>query len=67
MESHRKRLREAFGNTMSDEFVDVLLGKLAEALRPGLGRADIWHLNKETEITTIKLRHTATRFEATWL
>jgi hypothetical protein len=36
LESHRKRLREAFGNTMSDEFVDVLLGKLAEALRPGL-------------------------------
>jgi hypothetical protein len=35
LESHRKRLREAFGNTMSDEFVDVLLGKLAEALRPG--------------------------------
>jgi hypothetical protein len=25
----------AFGNTLSDEFVDVLLGKLAEALRPG--------------------------------
>ena len=35
LESHRKRLREAFGNTMSDEFVDVLLGKLVEALRPG--------------------------------
>jgi hypothetical protein len=35
LESHRKRLREAFGNTMSDEFVNVLLGKLAEALRPG--------------------------------
>ena len=35
LENHRKRLREAFGNTMSDEFVDVLLGKLAEALRPG--------------------------------
>ena len=34
LESHRKRLREAFGNTMSDEFVDVLLGKLVEALRP---------------------------------
>jgi hypothetical protein len=33
--SHRKRLREAFG-TMSDEFVDVILGKLVEALRPGL-------------------------------
>jgi hypothetical protein len=28
-------LREAFGNTLSDEFVDVALGKLVEALRPG--------------------------------
>jgi hypothetical protein len=36
LESHRKRLREAFGNTMSDEFVDVILGNLVEALRPGL-------------------------------
>jgi hypothetical protein len=35
LESHRKRLREAFGDTMSDEFVDVILGKLVEALRPG--------------------------------
>jgi len=34
LESHRKRLREAFGNTMSDEFAEVLLGKLLEALRP---------------------------------
>ena len=34
LESHRKRLREAFGNSMSDEFVEVLLGKLVEALRP---------------------------------
>jgi hypothetical protein len=31
---HRARLREAFGNTMSDEFVDVMLGKLVESLRP---------------------------------
>src|SRR5262249_17006599 len=36
LESHRKRLREAFGNTMSDDFVDVILGNLVEALRPGL-------------------------------
>jgi hypothetical protein len=35
LESHRKRLREAFGNTMSDEFVEVILGKVVEALRPG--------------------------------
>ena len=34
--THRKRLREALGNTLSDEFVDVILGKLVEALRPGL-------------------------------
>jgi hypothetical protein len=31
---HRARLREAFGNTMSDEFVDVMLGKLVEAMKP---------------------------------
>jgi hypothetical protein len=36
LEGHRKRLREALGNTLSDEFVDVILGKLVEALRPGL-------------------------------
>jgi hypothetical protein len=35
LEGHRKRLREALGNTLSDEFVDVILGKLVEALRPG--------------------------------
>jgi hypothetical protein len=35
LELHRKRLREAFGNTLSDEFVEVILGKLVEALRPG--------------------------------
>jgi len=35
LEKHRKCLRDAFGNTMSDEFVDVLLGKLVEGLRPG--------------------------------
>jgi hypothetical protein len=34
LERHRARLREAFGNTMSDEFVEVILGKLMEALRP---------------------------------
>jgi hypothetical protein len=31
---HRARLREAFGNTLSDEFVDVMLGKVVEALKP---------------------------------
>jgi hypothetical protein len=34
LEGHRIRLREAFGNTMSDEFVDVILGKLVESLKP---------------------------------
>jgi hypothetical protein len=31
---YRACLREAFGNTMSDEFVDVMLGKVVEALKP---------------------------------
>jgi hypothetical protein len=35
LEAHRARLRESLGNTMSDEFVDVMLGRLVEALRPG--------------------------------
>jgi hypothetical protein len=35
LENHRQGLREAFGNTLSDEFVEVMLGKLVEALRPG--------------------------------
>jgi len=34
IEGHHARLREAFGNTMSDEFVQVMLGKLVEALKP---------------------------------
>jgi hypothetical protein len=34
LEGFRARLREAFGNTMSDEFVDVMLGKVIEALKP---------------------------------
>ena len=34
LESYRARLREAFGNTLSDEFVDVILGKVVEALKP---------------------------------
>ena len=29
-----RELREAFGNTLSDEFVEGLLGKLMELLRP---------------------------------
>jgi hypothetical protein len=35
LESHRKRLREAFGDTLSDEFAAVILGRLVQALRPG--------------------------------
>ncbi len=34
LESYRAQLREAFGNTMPDEFVDVMLGKIIEALKP---------------------------------
>jgi len=34
LEAHRARLREALGNTMSDEFVEVVLGQLVQALRP---------------------------------
>jgi len=34
LQGFRGRLREAFGNTMSDEFVDVMLGKIIEALKP---------------------------------
>jgi hypothetical protein len=34
LEGYHARLREAFGNTMSDEFVSVMLGKLIEALKP---------------------------------
>jgi hypothetical protein len=34
LESYRARLREAFGDTLSDEFVDVILGKVVEALKP---------------------------------
>jgi hypothetical protein len=34
MDGYRVRLREAFGSTLSDEFVDVMLGKLIEALKP---------------------------------
>jgi hypothetical protein len=34
LDAHRARLRQAFGDTLSDEFVDVMMGKLVEALRP---------------------------------
>jgi hypothetical protein len=35
LEAHRTALRQAFGDTLSDEFVAVLLGKLISVLRPG--------------------------------
>ena len=35
LESHRAALRQAFGNTLSDEFAEVMLGKLLTVLRPG--------------------------------
>jgi len=34
LESHRQCLRQAFGNTLSDEFVEVMLGKLEAANVP---------------------------------
>jgi len=34
LEGYRAQLREAFGSTMSDEFVEVMLGKVIEALKP---------------------------------
>lgn len=34
-DEHRRSLRETFGNTLSDEVVDDLLGKLITGLRPG--------------------------------
>jgi hypothetical protein len=35
LEAHRAALRQAFGNTLSDEFAEVMLGKLVSVLRPG--------------------------------
>jgi hypothetical protein len=35
LEAHRSALRRAFGNTLSDEFAEVMLGKLVTSLRPG--------------------------------
>jgi len=35
LEAHRGALRQAFGNTLSDEFAELMLGKLVSALRPG--------------------------------
>jgi len=32
--AHRSELREAFGETLSDQFVEVMLGKLISGLRP---------------------------------
>ena len=34
LELHRARLRQAFGDTLSDEFVDVMMSKLIDALAP---------------------------------
>jgi hypothetical protein len=35
LEAHRGALRQAFGNTLSNEFAEVMLGKLLTVLRPG--------------------------------
>jgi hypothetical protein len=63
LESHRKRLREAFGNTMSDEFVDVLLGKLVEALRPGSLEA-LDEVTVNAALATIHSMYLQTELEA---
>src|SRR5215831_2942602 len=35
LDGHQAALRQAFGDTLSDEFLSVLLGKLIAVLRPG--------------------------------
>jgi len=35
LQEHKAALRRVFGETLSDEFVDVMLTKLVSALRPG--------------------------------
>lgn len=35
LEEHKAALRQVFGETLSDEFVDVMLTKLVSVLRPG--------------------------------
>jgi hypothetical protein len=35
LEAHRSALRQAFGNTLSNEFAEVMLGNLVSALQPG--------------------------------
>ena len=35
LEAHRLALRQAFGETLSNEFAEVMLGKLVTAMRPG--------------------------------
>ena len=34
IETHKAELREAFGGTLSDQFVEVMMGKLISGLRP---------------------------------
>ena len=34
LEAHRAELRQAFGETLSDQFVDTMMGKLIPGLRP---------------------------------
>ena len=51
LEAHRGALREAFGITLSDEFAEVMLGKLITALRPG----PLDHLDEATLNAAIAL------------
>ena len=61
--AHRARLREAFGNTMSDEFVEVMLGKVIEALKPSpFDKLDEPTLNAALAI--IDLAHCRSELEA---
>jgi hypothetical protein len=64
LEAHRSALRQAFGNTLSDEFAEVMLGKLVTSLRPGpydqldaatlnAAIALIWSVTPQTELAAL--------------
>jgi len=76
LEAHRAALRQAFGNTLSNEFAEVMLGKLVTALRPGpfdhldeatlnASIAIISSINPQTELAAmIAVQIAATSFAA---
>ena len=55
IEGYQARVREAFGNTMSDEFVEVMMGKLVEALKPN----PYDQLKEETFNAALAILHSA--------